>query len=127
MGTPARAADTDTNIAMLSIENTTVPMSWEHYCTIPDQAGYSAIAAWHEIAGSAPNLIALLLGSNLLVPRSLAYRAEVEPGLEVGQIVEHVWQQEVQQTPQLAQVVLQGGACKQSGWFESLSLSVEAA
>lgn len=56
----------------------------------------------------------LLLCKDLSIARLLPYSTEVEPGLKVGQISEYVGQQEVEQTPQLTQVVLQGRACAPS-------------
>lgn len=45
---------------------------------------------------------------------------EVKPRLKVLEVVKNRWQQKVKQTPQLRQVVLQGGACMQGensgGW-----------
>jgi hypothetical protein len=59
------------------------------------------------------HVVALLCRQDLLVRRLAAdCRAEVEPGLEVGQAAKDVGQQEVEQTPQLAQVVLQRRACR---------------
>ena len=55
---------------------------------------------------------ALLLGGDLLVPALLADRGKVKPRLKVGERPENVGQKEVEQRPQLGQVVLQGGACR---------------
>ncbi len=56
----------------------------------------------------------LLLCKDLSIARFLPYSTEVEPGLKVGQVSEDVRQQEVEQTPQLTQIVLQGRACTPS-------------
>jgi hypothetical protein len=53
----------------------------------------------------------LLLCKDLSIARFLPYSTEVKPGLKVGQVSKNVGQQEVEQTPQLTQVVLQGRAC----------------
>ena len=45
--------------------------------------------------------------------RQQAHPAEVEPGLKEAQVLEELREQEVEQTPELAQVVLQGCACIQ--------------
>jgi len=52
----------------------------------------------------------LLLCKYLSIARFL-HSTEVKPGLKVGQVSKNVRQQEVEQTPQLTQVVLQGRAC----------------
>jgi hypothetical protein len=57
----------------------------------------------------------LLLCKDLSIARFLPYSTEVKPGLKVGQVSKNVRQQEVEQTPQLTQIVLQGRACKPSG------------
>lgn len=56
-------------------------------------------------------LVVLLLCKDLSIARLLTNTTEVEPGLETFQVSEDVWQQEVQQTPQLTQVILQRCAC----------------
>ena len=60
---------------------------------------------------ASPHLVLLLLHHDLGIAGLLAHSAEVKPGLELLKALEDVWQQEVEQTPQLAQVVLQGRAC----------------
>lgn len=60
---------------------------------------------------AAHHAVPLLLRQDVLVAAGLADAAEVEPGLEVGQRVEDVRQQEVEQAPQLAQIVLQRRPC----------------
>lgn len=56
-------------------------------------------------------LVVLLLCKDLGIARLLTNTTEVKPGLETFQVSEDVWQQEVEQTPQLTQVVLQRCAC----------------
>lgn len=55
--------------------------------------------------------VALLLSHDELICTGLANTTEVEPGLKVCQALEYVWQQEIEQAPQLTQVVLQRRAC----------------
>lgn len=57
------------------------------------------------------HLVALLLRNDGRVAAGLPDAAKVEPRLEVVDIGEHLWQQEVEQAPQLPQVVLQRRAC----------------
>lgn len=54
---------------------------------------------------------ALLIEGPALVLVLLAHIPKVKPALKVGQIAEHLRQQEVQQAPQLAQIVLQRRTC----------------
>ena len=60
------------------------------------------------------HIVALLHGHNSPVLSIVAHSSEVKPALKVSQVLEDVRQQEVQQGPQLAQVVLQGCPCTQS-------------
>eukprot|EP00983_Pelagomonas_calceolata_P012009 385443-Pelagomonas_calceolata.AAC.9 len=50
-------------------------------------------------------------------------RGELKPGLKVGHAVEDVGHEEVEQRPQLCQVVLQRGACTHRSGFWALLLS----
>lgn len=56
-------------------------------------------------------MVLLLLSCDGLAAASLRDSAEVEPALKGAHAGEDLWQQEVEQAPQLAQVVLQRGAC----------------
>ena len=56
-------------------------------------------------------LVVLLLCKDLSIARLLTNTTEVKPGLKTFQISKDVRQQEVEQTPQLTQVVLQRCAC----------------
>ena len=55
-------------------------------------------------------MIALLLGSHIFASTLLSDSAEVKPALKGTHAGEDVWQQEVEKTPKLAQIVLQRGA-----------------
>ena len=66
--------------------------------------------------------VALLLSHDELICAGLAHAAEVEPRLELCQALEHVRQQEVEQAPQLAEVVLQGSACSHHALSNSVLL-----
>lgn len=63
---------------------------------------------------SAADLVFLLLGKNFSIARLVTDTTEVEPGLKLRQVGKDVWQQEVEQTPKLAQVVLQWCTCTPS-------------
>ena len=60
---------------------------------------------------SEPCLVVLLPSKDLSIAGLLTNTTEIKPGLKAFQISEDVWQQEVEQTPQLTQVVLQRRAC----------------
>lgn len=50
----------------------------------------------------------------------MTHPTKVKPGLEEAQIFEELWQQEIEQAPELAQVVLQRCACEQQPFFKEL-------
>lgn len=56
-------------------------------------------------------MVTLLLRSHILAPALLRYAAEIEPAFKGAHAGENVWQQEVQETPKLAQIVLKRCAC----------------
>lgn len=65
----------------------------------------------HNTNNKGACLVVLLLCKDLSIARLLSNTTEVKPGLKTFQVSEDVWQQEVEQTPQLTQVVLQRCAC----------------
>ena len=59
-------------------------------------------------------LVSLLLGDNAGSCSLIVHLSKVEPALETAHAGEDVWQEEVEQTPKLAQVVLEWRPCKKS-------------
>ena len=67
---------------------------------------------------SAADLVLLLLGKDFSIARLVPDATEVKPGLKLRQVGKDVWQQEVEQTPKLAQVILQWCTCTPCLRFE---------
>ena len=65
----------------------------------------------HEGVQLGDDIVALLLREQGLVGALLAYLAEVEPRLKVREAAEHIREDEVEERPELRQVVLQGRPC----------------